>query len=98
MHTLLACCLLIKRHQAPEQELFWLRASQRMCGPAVPVLVLDLYIVNCPSLRFGIYDRFDAYTVSMLPKDQAAPSPIVRAILVQRLPEQMWSCSASAGS
>jgi hypothetical protein len=60
-----------------------------MYGPAVPVLVLDLYIVNCPSLRFGINARFDACTVSMLPKDQAAPNPIARAILFQGLPEHM---------
>jgi hypothetical protein len=80
MHTLLACCLKIKQHQAPNQELFRFRGSQRRCGPAVPVLDPDLYIVICPSLRFGIFDRFDACTVSMLPKDHAAPSPISRAI------------------
>jgi hypothetical protein len=68
-----------------------------MCGPAVPVLDPDLYIVNCPGLRFGIYNRFDIHTVSMAPKDQAAPSPRARAILFQRQPEAMWSCSVSAG-
>jgi hypothetical protein len=67
-----------------------------MYGPAVLVLEPDLYIVNCPSLRFTIHDGFDIYTVSMLPKDQATPTPIARAILAERKPAHVWSDNGPA--
>ncbi len=96
IYILLACCLRIKQDQTPKQELFWLRVSQSICGLAV--LYPDLYIVNCLSLGFGLYAGFDIYTVSMLPKDQAGPNPIARAIFAQSQPEHVWSCCVSAGT